>query len=186
MTSSLLPTNSSAAERALEAALASDLDPSVLATLWNPQSCPAALLPWLAWALSADEWDEEWSEETQRSYLAAQVDIHRHKGTVASIRTVFARIGFGDVILDEGRSDYRYDGSRTHDGWMLHGDPSGWAWYQARLSKLLTLRQAAITRALLAAIAPVRCHLSGLDFTGAALIHNAVARYDGTYAHGVA
>lgn len=183
---SLLPPNASATERALDDVLSRAPDPSAVADLWNPATCPAALLPWLAWALSADEWDAAWSEAAQRSYLAAQVDIHRHKGAVASIRTVFQRLDLGEVVIDEGRAGHRHDGSLHHDGWGLHGDPDSWAWYRVHISKLLSVRQGAIARALLAAIAPVRCHLYGLDFTGAALIHNAVARHDGTYTHGVA
>jgi P2-related tail formation protein len=50
---SLLPPNVSGLERALEQASARVGDiPVPIDPLWNPATCPARLLPWLAWALS--------------------------------------------------------------------------------------------------------------------------------------
>ncbi|TKA96910.1 phage tail protein I, partial [Cereibacter changlensis] len=55
---SILPPNATKAERAFEAALAALCDlPVPVGQLWSPETCPAALLPWLAWALSVDDWD---------------------------------------------------------------------------------------------------------------------------------
>ncbi len=34
--------------------------PEYVGKQWHPQTCPEALLPWLAWSLSVDEWDESW------------------------------------------------------------------------------------------------------------------------------
>ena len=53
---SLLPHNASPQERAIEAATARLADvPVPLRDLWNPETCPAELLPWLAWAFGVDE-----------------------------------------------------------------------------------------------------------------------------------
>jgi phage tail P2-like protein len=38
--------------------------------LWNPQTCPLAALPWLAWTLSIDKWDTDWTEERKRTATA--------------------------------------------------------------------------------------------------------------------
>ena len=48
---SLLPRNATGAERAIEGATARvGAVPTPFRDLWNPDTCPAALLPWLAWA----------------------------------------------------------------------------------------------------------------------------------------
>ena len=55
----LLPPNASALERAIAATGAGiDTLPVAVRDVWNPATCPVALLPWLAWALAVDEWDE--------------------------------------------------------------------------------------------------------------------------------
>ena len=35
------------------------------------ENCPADVLPWLGWALSVDDWDQDWSEQQKRSAIAA-------------------------------------------------------------------------------------------------------------------
>lgn len=43
--------------------------PVDLRTLWDPESCPVELLPYLAWALSVERWDKNWPEETKRKVI---------------------------------------------------------------------------------------------------------------------
>lgn len=82
MSDRLLPPSASAAERALEDATARMGElPVAIRDLWNPQTCPAALLPWLAWALSADQWEASWPEPTRRAVIAEALELHRRKGT---------------------------------------------------------------------------------------------------------
>jgi phage tail P2-like protein len=83
---SLLPANSTPDERAIEAATAraSSLDVPI-GDLWNPRTCPAALLPWLAWALSVDTWDAAWPEAIKRRVIANSPAVHRAKGTRAAV-----------------------------------------------------------------------------------------------------
>lgn len=88
----LLPPSSSAAERAMEASIASRFAiPVDIARLWNPLTCPAELLPWLAWGLSVDLWDADWSEATKRAAIADAIPFQMRKGTPASLRTVLDR-----------------------------------------------------------------------------------------------
>ncbi len=68
----------------LSAALDS-IDPVVIETLWDAWRCPAALLPWLAWALSVDVWDDGWTEMVKRQAIADSPDYHRIKGTVQAV-----------------------------------------------------------------------------------------------------
>lgn len=101
MSKSLLPPNASSAERAIEAATARIGDvPTPLRDLWDPDTCPYELLPWLAWALSIDAWKPYWPEHIKRARLRTALDIQRRKGTAQSVRQVVAAFG-GAVQLRE-------------------------------------------------------------------------------------
>lgn len=91
---SLLPPNAAALERALEQASASLSGlPVPLRELWNPDTCPEPLLPWLAWTLSLDSWQPYWPEAVKRARIRAAVDIQRRKGTAKSVREAVASFG---------------------------------------------------------------------------------------------
>lgn len=102
MTRSLLPPNSTPLERAIEAALARRVDviPMPIRTLWNPDTCPAHLLGWLAWAQSVDVWDDDWSEALKREAIRAAFFVHRHKGTVGAVRRALAALNIGLEIAE--------------------------------------------------------------------------------------
>ncbi len=57
----------------------------------DPYTCPAWVLPWLAWGLSVDTWDADWSEADKREAVASSIDLHRHKGTRMSVEQVLGR-----------------------------------------------------------------------------------------------
>lgn len=89
---SILPPNVTRAERALEGATARlDDVPVPIRSMWNPATCPAFLLPWIAWGLSIDLWDTAWSEAQKRAAVASAIEDQRRKGTPASLRTVLDR-----------------------------------------------------------------------------------------------
>ncbi len=91
---SLLPPNASTPERAIESTMAKATDlPVPVSTVWDPARCPGPLLPWLAWAMSVDDWDSEWPDSVKRSLIAESLRIHRIKGTVAAIRRVLRVLG---------------------------------------------------------------------------------------------
>lgn len=95
MNESLLPTGSSTLERAAAEACAQLANVKVpLKTLWNPQTCPAPFLPYLAWALSVDRWDSEWPTATKRSVIQKAWFIHQHKGTISAVRRVVEPLGY--------------------------------------------------------------------------------------------
>ncbi|OSM01658.1 phage tail protein I [Magnetofaba australis] len=94
MSVTILPPNASASELALDQTSARlDAIPSPLRHLWNPQLCPEALLPWLAWALSVDAWDPNWRVEAKRRVCADAVAVHRIKGTIGAVRQGLAALG---------------------------------------------------------------------------------------------
>ena len=94
---SLLPPNATAFERALEAALAQDVDIPIR-KLWSSADCPAALLPYLAWALGVEEWDPDWPVAVRRAAVANAIAVHREKGTLAGLKRV----------LDTAGAEYEY------------------------------------------------------------------------------
>ena len=92
--SDLLPINASPMERGVDSASARLDDLEVLARhLWNPELCPLALLPWLAWALGVETWDPDWPAQLKRRACAEAFEVHREKGTVAALRRILALIG---------------------------------------------------------------------------------------------
>ncbi len=95
MTSSLLPPGSSVLERRLAQACSGISDLNVpLRDLWNPWKCPATFLPYLAWAVSVDGWDEDWSEQEKRRVIGESFWLHQRKGTVAALRRVVENMGY--------------------------------------------------------------------------------------------
>mgnify|MGYP002737229247 CR=1 FL=1 len=88
---SLLPPNATSAERALEQAMRSGIDLSAVGTLWNPATCPADVLPFLAWGLAISHWDAGWSEAQKRTAVAEAIPFHQIKGTRAAVEQVLAR-----------------------------------------------------------------------------------------------
>lgn len=92
--SNLLPPNATPLERHAATAIASATElPVILRDLWNPEACPAELLPWLAWAWSVDSWNDSWSERQQRNTIAEALEVQQIKGTIGAVRTALGAIG---------------------------------------------------------------------------------------------
>lgn len=94
---SLLPMNATEIERIIESTISRDLE-LMTQTLWDPQTCPADLLPWLAWSLSVDQWDAQWPIATQRKVITESANIHRHNGTRKAIVQALASTGLNTQI----------------------------------------------------------------------------------------
>lgn len=92
---SLLPNSAHRVEHATDrtAAQTSCIDMETMTTLWNPDTCPVEFLPWLAWALSVDQWDNAWSEEAKRAVCRASLSIHKIKGTPGAVENALAAAG---------------------------------------------------------------------------------------------
>ena len=98
---SLLPTNATDTELALEGATARIGELSVpIKDLWNPEHCPAPLLPWLAWALSVDVWHSEWREAEQRQVIAESIQVHKAKGTRSAIERALSALAIRVDLLE--------------------------------------------------------------------------------------
>lgn len=103
---SLLPDHSTEAEQAIEQATARLGNVDVPITrLWNPATCPADILPWLAWAFSVDRWDPMWTEAQKRAIVAGSIFVHKRKGTPAAVKSVINAIFGGGDVVEAWQSD---------------------------------------------------------------------------------
>lgn len=85
---------------AVELASLAEIDVSVIADIWNPYKIPAKLIPWLAWALSVDVWDDSWSEQRKRDVIAASPIVHRRKGTLDAVERSVTPLGVEVDVLE--------------------------------------------------------------------------------------
>lgn len=97
----LLPPNSSELERYI-ADVTNRIDnlETPIRDIWDPDTCPSALLPWLAWAFSVDAWKDYWDESTKRQIIKRAVSIARQKGTRKSVSDVVKSFG-ANLIMRE-------------------------------------------------------------------------------------
>lgn len=91
MTTSLLPPNATGLELALEAGVRAGSVTTPVDQIDVAETCPVELLPWLAWGLSVDSWDGNWSDADKREVVGNSLAFHRLKGTRLSVETVLAR-----------------------------------------------------------------------------------------------
>lgn len=84
--------------------------PQRVAELWNANVCPTALLPWLAWALHVDHWDNAAAEEQKRATILASVAIHRKKGTLWALKKALSTLGLGANVTEW----FEYGGEPFH------------------------------------------------------------------------
>ncbi|MBQ4860518.1 phage tail protein I [Pseudoalteromonas sp. MMG013] len=101
MSEQLLPRTSSKNEKALEQSSARVNDvPVRIGDLWSAERCPEHLLPWLAHALSVDEWDSTWPEAIKRRVIAQSIPMHRIKGTAGAVKSALAALN-AHIELEE-------------------------------------------------------------------------------------
>lgn len=108
----LIPPNATPLEQNTDAAIAARLGAislTPITQLWDPWTCPAALLPWLAWAEAVDEWNTAWSVNVQRAVIAAQREVRRKRGTKAAVVDAITAFGGSTTI----REWWQYATKRT-------------------------------------------------------------------------
>lgn len=102
----LLPGNSTPLERLAAEALAQiERVPVPIRDLVNPERCPVALLPFLAWAFSVDRWDSTWSEPVKRRAIRSSYFVHSRKGTIGALRRVVEPLGYLIEITEWWQTD---------------------------------------------------------------------------------
>lgn len=91
----LLPGNRTPFETAVSLTSANRraLPASLVASVFNPDTCPVDLLGYLANALSVDVWDDKWPEAEKRNVCRDALKLHRLKTTPAGIKAHVALTG---------------------------------------------------------------------------------------------
>lgn len=62
------------------------------ASLWDPDTCPEHMLPWLAVNLSVDLWRAEWPVWKKRQVCREAIQLARIKGTQAALERYLAQV----------------------------------------------------------------------------------------------
>lgn len=147
----LLPSNSTAWERAVSGASGErrPIDADIVRRVWDPWTCPAHILPFLAHAFSVDLWEDDWSETRQRVVIANAIRDQRNIGKLAGLR---AYLGYMDVeIISTVRPPARIFSGRT----MTRAEREAW---------LSELPQVRTFRILERGNARGRCFSGGITF----------------------
>ena len=154
----LLPPNASRLERALSQAAALIHRPEVIGSLWSAATCPAALLPWLAWSLSVDEWDEAWPHERKQQAVLQAVQLHQKKGTPWAVLRALEIRGYQGCELIEFKDYARWEGV---GGFVI----DHWAQYALRVQtadEIWNAQAQQSIRQTAKRYAPMRSHLVAL------------------------
>lgn len=102
MVKELLPKNATPLERCITEVMLERIDemPMLIATLWDNETCPAELLPFLAWAVSVDVWDEAWEESVKRRVIGAAPKVHRMKASLQAVEAALSAMGIRAQIKE--------------------------------------------------------------------------------------
>ena len=150
---SLLPSNRTPLEQALAQVSMEKPDlPNVLRRMISPDTCPVALLPWLAIQRSVDRWDPEWSEAIKRKVIKDAFEVHKRKGTVSALRRVVEP--FADII----------DITEWHQLEPM-GEPGTFSMSLALFESGLSDRGIAELERMINDTKPISRHLVGLEIT---------------------
>lgn len=99
---SLLPPNASQLLRDLESVFGDSFDlPTLNRYVVNPDLAPVHILPWLAWAVSVDDWSDSWSEEVRRNVIKASIEVHKKKGTIGALKKALQAFNYENVKVEE-------------------------------------------------------------------------------------
>lgn len=168
MTRRLLPPRSTPLERAL-ADLAGHIEAPDVSGLWNAQTCPEHLLPWLAWSVGVREWSSDWTVEVKRMVIAAQMAIPRRRGTVWAVRQAITTLGYASAQIIEGMPAIRHNGELVRGGYARRNGASRWAHFRVVIDLGETEGvSATVNKRLIARIEgakPVRSVLQEIGYT---------------------
>lgn len=96
---SILPSTTHEIEREMDDIISSIIQfETPLADLWDADKCPEPLLIYLAWALSVDVWNDDWSEQVKRDVCRKSLDVHRLKGTAKSMQEAVDALGYHAIL----------------------------------------------------------------------------------------
>lgn len=79
--------------------------PVPLNQLWDADTCPVPLLPYLASARSVDRWNANWPEEVKRRVVRDAFAVHQRKGTAGALRRALEPLGYRLTIQEWWQSE---------------------------------------------------------------------------------
>lgn len=100
---SLLPPSAIKPERAQEQASTEQitaLDTGMVRKVKDPDTCPAHLLPWLAWEFAVDSWEDAWTEAEKRQVLKDAAYVHQHRGTAGAVRRSLSAVSLPTTVVE--------------------------------------------------------------------------------------
>jgi phage tail P2-like protein len=102
MSDRLLPPSATPFVQAMERAAGCRISaiPTPMRSMWNPNTCPDNVLPWLAWAFDVDQWDPTWSDAQKRAVINAAYSVAAHKGTIGAVQNALNALGVGITIIE--------------------------------------------------------------------------------------
>lgn len=158
---SLLPPNATATEQAIEQLAVERLALGVpIDQLWTARDVPDAVLGYLAWALSVDEWDSDWPESRKRAVIGESVAVHRRKGTPWAIKRSLELMGYGTAELTEYATMPKIGDAPPIGGdWYIGWSGMSWADYIVTIKQPIKREDADRIKPRLASVAPARCRL---------------------------
>lgn len=136
MSKDLLPSNATPFERNLSLMSERIFDvPIIVKQVWNANEAPVDVLPWLAWALSVDEWDTNWTEAQKRNVIRQAPTIQKIKGTLGAVEFQLASVGI-DVRVQEWFNQVPEGEPGTY---ILHVNVDQYPLNQETLQKIIAL-----------------------------------------------
>lgn len=98
----LLPSNALKPERALSLAVefGDAILPEDIKSLWRPKEAASRFLPFIAWGLHLDFWDDNLKEDVKRTFILDSFLWHRKKGTPWAVRKMLSTLGFKAEITE--------------------------------------------------------------------------------------
>jgi len=119
----LLPPNSTPLEQSLAESISrlSVVAIASVSDLWNPDTCPLDILPWLAWAEGIGEWSSLWSVPVQRAVIKAHRSVRRTRGTKQAVVDAIESFG-GSIAITEWFEKIPQGTPHTFDITITGGD----------------------------------------------------------------
>ena len=99
-----MPPNATQLQKDLEAATTLrllSLNVDALRYLNDPDNCLEEFLPWIAWAMSVDIWNNDWEAITKRKVVRESLLVHRQKGTLGALRRTLESFLFAKIRITE-------------------------------------------------------------------------------------
>lgn len=111
-------------------------------------------------------WDLCLTEDDKRNLLKAAAELHRYIGTPYALKRAFKALGFYDIEVEQ-HVPFLYNDTFAYDGSQTYGD-SDWANFKIVVDvgniRGVSPTQAAISKALAEAWAPVYCTCVAVEF----------------------